>query len=153
MLTPLKDMSWSPPLCRIPSRRSLKPPLDHQTRPEHTCTWIFESAHSSIQQFFSNLTVSSSLTILKTPKLVSSRTVLDQAMPSLLILTATAGRGEVVDSNVIWRSKRKQLIIKTAVKYILHLFQQCEISEKELNIVDPVGAGPGKKNSSSSSNG
>ena len=71
--------------------------------------------------------------------------MLDQATPSLLILTATAGRGEVVDSNLTWKSKRKQLIIKTAVKYILHLFQQCEISEKELNIVDPVGAGPGKK--------
>ena len=97
--------------------------------------------------------MSSSLTILKTPKVVSSRTELDQATPSLLILTATAGRGEVVDSNVTWKGKIKQLIIKTAVKYILHLFQQCEISEKELNIVDPVGAGPGKKNSCSPSNG
>ena len=71
--------------------------------------------------------------------------MLDQATPSLLILTTTGGRGEVVDSNVTWKSKRKQLIIKTAVKYILHLFQQCEISEKELNIVDPVGAGPSKE--------
>ena len=119
--------------------------------PNSTRAYLHMDFLSCTLQFtavLSNLTVSSSLTILKTPKLVSSRTVLDQATPSLLILTATAGRGEVVDSNVTWKSNRKQLIIKTAVKYILHLFQQCEISEKELNIVDPVGAGPGKENSS-----
>ena len=47
-----------------------------------------------------NLIVTSSLTILNTPNDVSSMVVRSQAMPSLLILTDTAGRGEVVDSNV-----------------------------------------------------